>query len=206
MISTEEKSMYKINWKKEILTIPNLISLFRLLLIPVYIVLYLNAEEVCEYYSAGAILAVSCLTDLIDGKIARSFNMISNLGKLLDPFADKLTQFSVTLCLCLKYPVLLPVLILIIAKETFQLVAFTINIKKGKALDGALLSGKICTTILFLTLTVLVFFPTISSQIVNVIAIVDSCFLLGTFLCYIFAFFGKHAQVKDLEPKSEENP
>ena len=206
MISTEEKSMYKINWKKEILTIPNLISLFRLLLIPVYIVLYLNAEEVYEYYSAGAILAVSCLTDLIDGKIARSFNMISNLGKLLDPFADKLTQFSVTLCLCLKYPVLLPVLILIIAKETFQLVAFTINIKKGKALDGALLSGKICTTILFLTLTVLVFFPTISSQIVNVIAIVDSCFLLGTFLCYIFAFFGKHAQVKNLELKSEDNP
>lgn len=197
--------MFKMNWKKEILTIPNLISLFRLLLIPVYIILYLNAKTVYEYYLAGAILAVSCLTDLIDGVIARKFNMVSNLGKLLDPFADKLTQFTVTLCLCLKYPVLLPVLILIIAKETFQLIAFTINIKKGKALDGALLSGKICTTILFVTLILLVLFPTISPRIVNIIAIVDSCFLLNTFLCYIFAFFGKRAQVKDLELKSDDN-
>ena len=197
--------MFKMNWKKEILTIPNLISLFRLLLIPVYIVLYLNAKTVYEYYLAGTILAVSCLTDLIDGVIARKFNMVSNLGKLLDPFADKLTQFTVTLCLCLKYPVLLPVLILIIAKETFQLIAFTINIKKGKALDGALLSGKICTTILFITLILLVLFPTISPRIVNIIAIMDSCFLLNTFLCYIFAFFGKRAQVKDLKLKSDDN-
>ena len=135
-------------------------------------ILYLKAQEPQQFYTAGTILAISCLTDLIDGVIARKFNMVSNLGKLLDPFADKLTQFTVTLCLCLKYPVLLPVLILIIAKETFQLIAFTINIKKGKALDGALLSGKICTTILFITLILLVLFPTISPRIVNIIAIV----------------------------------
>ena len=101
------------DWKKELLTIPNLLSLFRLALIPVYVAIYQRATSPDAYFLAAAILAVSCLTDLIDGKIARSFNMISNLGKLLDPFADKLTQFSVTLCLCLKYPVLLPVLILI---------------------------------------------------------------------------------------------
>ena len=69
------------DWKKEVLTIPNLLSLFRLALIPVYVVIYLNAHDPHEYYLAGGILALSCMTDLIDGKIARHFNMITNLGK-----------------------------------------------------------------------------------------------------------------------------
>ena len=55
------------NWKKEILSIPNLLSLFRLALIPVYILIYLNATNAAGYYLAAAVLAVSCLTDLIDG-------------------------------------------------------------------------------------------------------------------------------------------
>ena len=77
------------NWKTEILTIPNLLSLFRLALIPVYISIYLGARSNSDYFLAASILAVSCLTDMIDGKIARHFNMITNLGKLLDPIADK---------------------------------------------------------------------------------------------------------------------
>ena len=76
------------NWKKEILTIPNLLSVFRIALIPVYLNIYLDGA----YGRAAAVLAVSCLTDLVDGKIARKFNMISNVGKVLDPLADKLTQ------------------------------------------------------------------------------------------------------------------
>ena len=94
------------NLKKEILTIPNLLSLFRLVLIPVYVVIYLNAQELADYFLAAGILAVSCLTDMIDGKIARRFNMISNLGKILDPIADKTTQFTLLICLAIKHPVL----------------------------------------------------------------------------------------------------
>lgn len=82
--------MFVKNWKKEIFTIPNLLSLFRLLLIPVYVTIYLNATTMEHYFLSAAILAVSCLTDMIDGKIARKFHMISNLGKILDPVADKL--------------------------------------------------------------------------------------------------------------------
>ena len=193
--------MYHINWKKDILTIPNLLSLFRLLLIPVYIVIYLNARETYEYLLSGAILAVSCLTDLIDGKIARRFHMISNFGKLLDPFADKLTQFALTVCLSTKYPVLLPVLILFVVKESFQLIAMAVNLKRGKALEGALLSGKICTTVLFLSLITLVLLPFLSARIVSVIAIIDTCFLTNAFLSYILAYFGKHKKIQDFDPE-----
>ena len=75
--------MFIKDWKKEIFTIPNMLSLFRLVLIPVYVFIYLNADGQDDYFLAAAILAVSCLTDLIDGKIARHFNMISTVGKIL---------------------------------------------------------------------------------------------------------------------------
>ena len=74
-----------------------MLSLFRLLLIPVYMTIYLNASQPRHYIIAAVILAVSCLTDLIDGKIARKFNQISNLGKMLDPLADKLTQITIAI-------------------------------------------------------------------------------------------------------------
>ena len=190
--------MFIKNWKKEIFTIPNLLSLFRLALIPVYIVIYLNARDTWEYILAGAILAVSCLTDLIDGKIARHFNMISSVGKVLDPLADKLTQFTLTLCLSIRYPILNPVLALFVVKEAFQLIAFLINLRRGKALPGALLTGKICTTVLFISLITLVLFPDLSGAAVDAIAFVDSLFLLVTFISYILAFFGRNSKVQDL--------
>ena len=130
------------NWKKEIFSIPNLLSLFRLVLIPVYIVIYMNAEEPSHYYLSAGILAVSCLTDLIDGKIARHFNMITTLGIILDPFADKATQFTLIVCLAIKHPVLFFLIGLFILKEGFQLIAGGFNLlKKGKMLSGALLAG-----------------------------------------------------------------
>ena len=68
------------DWKKDLFTIPNMLSLFRLGLIPVYVIIYLRAERFSDYALAAGILAVSCFTDLIDGKIARRFNMISTIG------------------------------------------------------------------------------------------------------------------------------
>ena len=186
------------DWKKEIFTIPNLLSLFRLALIPVYVTIYLNATEVYQYYVAGGILAVSCLTDMIDGKIARHFNMISTVGKVLDPLADKVTQLALTLCLSVRYPVLRHVLLLFLTKEIFQLIAALINLRRGKMLPGALLVGKICTTVLFISLILLVLFPDLPAGVVDGIAVLDGAFLLVTFISYILAFFGKHAKVEDV--------
>ena len=159
------------NYKKEILTIPNLLSLFRLLLIPVYITIYLNARNSSDYFLAAAILAVSCLTDLIDGKIARKFNMITDLGKLLDPLADKLTQFALIMCLSIKHPVLLYLVALFFIKEMFQLIACAISLKKGMTMTGALFAGKLYTTVLFISLIYLVMMPNTPENIVFLISI-----------------------------------
>lgn len=194
---TEENLMN--NWKKDIFNIPNMLSLFRMALIPVYMYIYLTATESSQYVLAGSILAISCLTDMVDGKIARKYNMITPLGKLLDPIADKFTQLILTICLSLKYPVMRPVLVLFLVKEFFQFFAALFNYRRGKALDGALPAGKICTTVLFTSLTVLVILPELNPQVVEWIAILDGAFLLFALVQYIFAFFGKYAKVHDIE-------
>lgn len=194
--------MFIKDWKKEILTIPNLLSLFRLILIPVYVVIYLNARDNSDYYIAAGILAVSCLTDLIDGKIARHFNMISTVGKILDPLADKATQFTLILCLALKYPVLWYLVGLFVIKEGFQLIAGGINLRKGKMLKGALMSGKICTTILFISLILMVMIPNLPGNIVYIIAAIDTVFMMIAFIDYLITYFKRDNKFQSLEDPS----
>ncbi|MCI7725583.1 MAG: CDP-alcohol phosphatidyltransferase family protein [Clostridiales bacterium] len=191
--------MFIKNWKKDIFTIPNLLSLFRLVLIPVYATVYLNATQNYQFILAGIILAVSCLTDMIDGKIARKYGMITTLGKVLDPLADKLTQLTLTICLSMKYPVLYPVLGLFIMKELFQLVIGVVFLRKGKMLPGALLAGKVCTTVLFISLIALVLLPDIDPAAVTVIAVIDALFLGVSFMSYAMAYFGKNVKVRDID-------
>lgn len=196
--------MLERDWKKDLFTIPNLLSLFRLLLIPVYVILYLNAERPEDYFIAAAILAVSCLTDLIDGKIARHFGMISNTGKILDPLADKVTQFTLIVCLTIKYPVLLVLVCLFVIKESFQLIAGFMILRKGMILKGALITGKVSTTILFLSLIVLVLMPNISLTAVYIITGVDCLFLLISFCNYVRIYCTNSPMIQPIGEKEDK--
>lgn len=191
--------MFIKDWKKDIFTIPNLLSIFRLVLIPVYVSIYLNAQDTTDYYLAAGILTVSCLTDLIDGKIARHFNMITSLGKLLDPVADKATQFTLIMCLTVKYPILRYLVGLFVLKEGFQLVAGGLRLRKKKMLKGALISGKVCTTVLFMSLILMVMLPELKATTVNIIVIVDAVFMLIAFVEYIAAYFFMDSKFQSLE-------
>ena len=190
------------DWKKEILTIPNILSLLRLILIPIYVAIYLNAQTKADYFLAAGILAVSCMTDLIDGKIARHFNMISTLGKILDPLADKLTQFALILCLTMKHPILRYLIALFVVKESFQLIAGGITLKKGRMLKGALLTGKICTTILFVSLIVMVMIPTLPEIVIFVITIIDIIFMCISFGDYLLTYFSKENRFQSLNEQN----
>ena len=191
------------DWKKEILTIPNLLSLLRLLMIPVYVVIYLNATELWHYYISAAILALSCLTDMVDGQIARRFNMVTNLGKILDPVADKATQLALILCLASRYWLMYLLIALFIIKEGFQLIAGGLNLRKGKMLDGALFSGKACTTVMFVSMILMVMFPSMESLTGNLLTALDIVFMLIAFGDYVMAYYGRQTMVKDLFPAEE---
>ena len=189
--------MFINHWKKDILTIPNLLSLLRLGLIPIYIVIYLDASRPSDYFLAGSILAFSCLTDAADGYIARRFHMISNFGKLLDPLADKLTQLTLMLTLSLRHPVMRFVVLFFLMKESFQVVTSFLFFRKGKALPGAILPGKISTSVLFFSFILLVLIPEMKSPTLCVIAAMDAFFLCYAFISYVFAFFGPDSMVQD---------
>lgn len=191
--------MKRINWKKEIFTIPNLLSLFRLLLIPVYLNLYFTAQTNRDYAISAVVLAVSFLTDMIDGKIARKFNMVSHVGKVLDPLADKLTQLSLLICLSVRRVVLRYLLTVFLVKEFWQLFAMLSAMKQGKALNGALMSGKVSTSVLFTGLGLMFLLPNLSEQTVNGISIICLGFVLYAFWDYILAYFGKNKKIYDLE-------
>lgn len=92
--------MHRIFSKDQVLTIPNLLSVIRLALIPLIVWLYVGKQA---YSAAVIVILISGATDIIDGAITRRFHMVSDLGKILDPIADKLTQGAVILCLAVKY-------------------------------------------------------------------------------------------------------
>ena len=192
--------MFIKDWKKELFTVPNILSLFRLLLIPFYVSIYLNAVTEWAHFLAAGILGISCLTDLLDGRIARHFNMVTNIGKVLDPLADKMTQLTLTVCLSIKFPALRSVLLLFVIKEAFQVSVACMMLNRGKVLPGSLIAGKVCTTVLFSGLILLVLLPTPVPWVVNTIAILDVIFLSYAFISYALAFFGKKSKLQDLEP------
>ena len=88
---------------ERIVTVPNLMSLFRLLLIPLIVWVYLKLQK---YWLVAALLLLSGATDVADGFVARHFNQVSNLGKMLDPVADKLTEGVLMILLALRHPLL----------------------------------------------------------------------------------------------------
>ena len=191
--------MFLRNWKKELYSIPNLLSLLRLALIPVYMTIYLGAQTPGDHYLAGGILALSCLTDGLDGWIARRYDMATELGTLLDPLADKATQITLAVCLSLRHRILRPVLLLLVIKEAFQLGAGLLCLRRGQVLSGALRAGKICTAVLFLSFTVLVLSPRLPACSVSLLSLLDLVVLDLSFLGYVLAYFGSGSQLHELE-------
>lgn len=179
--------MNKIN-KKELFSIPNCMGYFRILLIPLFCIVYLNADSPTDYYIASGILLISTITDFLDGQIARRLNMITEFGKFLDPIADKMTHAAIAICLMFRYPYMKYLVLLMLIKEGYMAVMGIINLKHGTKLDGAIWFGKFCTASLFLVLIILVFLPNISEGIANILIIAEMLIMLITLILYVPEF------------------
>ncbi len=133
-------------YQKKILTIPNILSFFRLCLIPVIVWLYIGKKD---YLLTLLVLLLSALTDIVDGIIARKFNMISDFGKAFDPVADKLTQMSMLFCLISRFSYMTIPLVLLIIKEVSTAITSLISIKRTNTVKGAVWHGKLTTVALY---------------------------------------------------------
>lgn len=189
--------------KNEIFTIPNILSALRIIAIPIYAYIYLTATDINNHIIAAIILSASALTDLLDGFIARKFNMVTKLGTVLDPIADKLTQGVMIICLSIVYRPILILLILFIIKEGFMAVMGVYNLKKGLMLNGALLSGKICTTALFISMIAIVLFPEMPPIVMYVLIAICLFFMILSLVSYISVYIGKNKKIKIIPVKNK---
>ena len=135
-----------------IITVPNGMSVLRILLVPVFAAFYLNGN----LPAAVTTLVISGLTDMLDGLIARRFNQITDLGKMLDPFADKLTQGVVALCIAIRFPSIRPLLLLFILKELLMLSCAVVLLKKHKRPCAAKWYGKVATVMFYMSVSAIV--------------------------------------------------
>ncbi len=173
------------------MTIPNILSVFRILLIPLFIISFFKGGEAGYVYAAG-VLILSGLTDCLDGVIARKFHQISDLGKILDPLADKVTQVAVGLSLCIHFsnPWLVTMMVLIIIKELLMMIAAIILIRKGLKVRSSRWFGKVATFLFYAAVVAFVLFPNILSGMpMNIICIVISVTMIYALVRYVFEFF-----------------
>ncbi len=189
-------------------TIPNLISFARILIIPVFAYLFYKGELIW----AVAVLALSGLSDMVDGKIARRFNQVSELGKMLDPIADKLTVATIAIMLFLTFykaenetlKMFSWAFLLFIGKELFMLLVGAIMIAIGIHPGAAEIFGKIATLVFYCVMVVIMAFGpevgafrewfTLPDTVMIVLVVVS---IITTFIALFSYFPGAISQFKE---------
>lgn len=165
--------------------IPNLLGYFRILLLPLFLFLYTHAESVGDYVIAFFVLALSYLSDLVDGKMARKLDMVSDFGKALDPVADKMTQAALALVITWRYPAMLYFLILFLIKEIYMVVMGLLLIRRKKVVMGAQSYGKLSTAINDIGCFILLLFPHFSYFIGTLLIAVMMIVMVISWIKYI---------------------
>lgn len=188
---------------RDITKLPNILTIIRIMLIPVFVVVFLwgngnielNIKSSKEngYIIAAAIMILSGITDMADGFLARKRGMITDLGKVIDPFADKLTQAAVVVCLIFRYRdiwgLIAALLALIVVKEIVMLIVGVTFLKKGQDLGGARWYGKLATIVFFFQVIILIGAPVLSDITAIIMFCIMIAFTLLAFIMYMREYY-----------------
>ena len=192
--------------KEQIFTIPNFMSFFRIVLLPFIIWTYWKGS----YDVAVGLLIVSAVTDILDGVIARRFNMVSDLGKMLDPLCDKLTQAALLVCLAARYVYVWGVFALLAVKDLTMSFLGAAAIRHRGAVHSAQWYGKVCTVVLEGSMGVLILFPRLPETAVFVLLGLCCAAILLSLVLYVIYLWGliRAERTHPAEPQSapEEAP
>lgn len=192
--------MNKLFQKNQICTLPNALSLFRIILIPLILYLYIAKSK---YMLTIVVIAVSGLTDIIDGRIARKYNMVSDFGKILDPIADKLTEGALMICLLDRYRLMWILLILFAVWETVMVILGSITVMRTGDVSSALWFGKAATIVLYSSMAIMILFPNIPLVLANTLIIICIIAVLNAFFLYTFYFWDRIEKAKEDKNKKE---
>ena len=166
------------------MNIPNMISLSRIFLAPVFAALYMHGRVL----QAMAVLLLCAASDVLDGAIARHCHMVTDLGKVLDPIGDKLIQAAMMLCAVARTPGVWLLLGLHVLREgTLSLLGLRVLRVTGRVY-GARWYGKLCTAVIYAVMMSLLAFPQIPSSVAGT-AVMLCAVLIGLCLClYMLQF------------------
>lgn len=201
---------------RDITKLPNILTLARIALIPVFVVVFLWEDGFIKnsavnsqtngYLLAAIIVIISGITDAADGFIARRFNMITDLGKALDPLADKLTQAAIVVCLIVRYRsiwwLLVALFFLIFIKEITMLVVGLVFLKKGQDLGGAKWFGKLATIVFYVIVIILIGAPSMDTTMAVIMICVMFVFTAVTFILYMREYFRLYKQRESSDDNS----
>lgn len=183
---------------KKVFTLPNLLSFLRILMIPWFVHLYVKCRKLP---AAAGVLALSGATDVLDGFIARKFNMVSDFGKVLDPVADKLTQTAMLICLVLVNKLMLVPLVLMAVKELIMGISGYIVIRKTGKVLSANWHGKLNTCMLYAMMIIHILWPAIPFELSA--AMIGCCTMMMTLSCCLYLMRNLKA-VNEYSAENEE--
>lgn len=180
--------------KEDLINIPNVLCYIRILLVPVFIILFLKEM----YWQSGIVIMVAAATDVVDGWIARHFNMITDWGKFIDPLADKLMQFAMLIMAIFKNPWISILVAIFAVKEAVMLGVGLYIYHKGENLNGAMWCGKLSTVVLDSCLFLIIVLPAKYIRNVNVFILIglSSIFLILSFIIYMREYIKMYKEMK----------
>lgn len=165
------------------MNIPNVLTTFRFLLIPIFIYAYFSFGANGLYY-AVLIFLLAGITDILDGHIARKYNMITKWGKILDPAADKAMQLAVLACLCISGIIPYWVAAIILAKELLMTIG-GITLYKKEIVVSSSWFGKLATVIFYFVVIMVIYLKEIMAlknefvyDLLYLLAVLSSLFAL----------------------------
>ena len=172
--------------KEQICTIPNAMSFFRLILVPFIVLFYVKENVVLSVIC----IAVSGLTDLFDGKIARRFNQVSDLGKMLDPVADKVTMGAIIIALATRFKLMIPFIIVFVVCEVTKGLAGVYTIKRIGKVSSAIMAGKVSTFAMYIVFGLLFIFPNMPLWLANTLIGLCIATVVYAVIAYIVFYRG----------------
>lgn len=179
------------------MNIPNILTVMRFIIIPVF-GFYLHNEQ---YYISIFLFTLGGITDILDGYIARKYNLITSFGKLADPLADKLMQLTALVLLTIQNLIPVVFLIIIVAKEVFMIMGSISLYKKENLVVSANWYGKLATVIFYFVIVMI--FILEGFEVPNSSIFID----VGTgiaVLFTLFAFFMYSVEYKKIKNTSNE--
>lgn len=188
------------------MNVPNALSILRFLLLPVFAVLYLMSDQRPELvYWAFGVLVLSGITDSLDGIIARHFNQVTDIGKILDPVADKVTQVVVVLCLAILNPDLIFLLVICFVKEVAQAIGGLILLRRGEKIQGAKWYGKVSTFTFYGVMCLIVLWRDMPTWVFWTLVSIVAVLMLFAFFNYMRVYLHLHKALPRIDAESADD-